>query len=282
MTIQPRPWIDLQDLINEDHTELLCPVPESVTEVAVEAGIEIATAVLYEVTGRRWSGSETSSVRPKAQDSSSLEKIPGWVPSWGEFDSSVGSCSPSASIDLGFFPVSSISEVKIDGAVVSPSTYQLQNQKTLVRIDGNVWPCDQDLSSPTTALNTFVVTFSHGIEPPLAGKHCCAVYAVELAKSFCNLDCALPQRTQYMTRQGISTILLDPLNVIERGMIGLPTVDAWVRAVNPHRRRKRSRMISGLNSGEDEKETCSPPMSASRLNPDYYAYPRRGVNRFCG
>lgn len=282
MTVQPRPWITLNDLTDEDHTEVLCPLPESVTDAAAEAGIEIATAVLYEMTGRRWSGLDTASVRPRAEDTSTPFEVPGWVPSWGEYDSSVGSCTPSDSIDLGFFPVVEISQVKIDGLVMLPTAYQLRNQKTLVRIDGGTWPCDQDLSLPTTDPDTFVVDIVHGIEPPMAGKHCCAVYAVELAKSFCNLDCALPQRTQYMTRQGISTILMDPLNVIERGMIGLPTVDAWIKAVNPHKRRKRAMMASGRNVESDTEKDCSLPLSALRFEVDYYGFPNRGVNRFCG
>ena len=221
-------------------------------------------------------------MRPKAEDTSTTFQVPGWVPSWGEFDSLEGPCTPTDSIELGFFPITEILQVKIDGLVLLPTAYQLRGQKTLVRVDGGTWPCDQDLSLPTTDPDTFVIEFTHGIEPPDAGKHCCAVYAVELAKSFCNLDCSLPQRTQYMTRQGISTILMDPLNVIERGMIGLPTIDAWIKAVNPHTRRKRAMMASGRNVTSDSEEPCTPPMSTLRFGIDYYGYPNRGVNRFCG
>jgi len=278
VTIEPRPWIALEDLADPDNPDLLCPLPDSISDFAAQAAIEIATAVLYEVTGRRWSGADTASVRPSAVDTSSKAVVPGWVPSWGSYDSSNGPCIPTDVLDLGYFPVISIGQVRIDGVVVPSSAYQLQEQKLLVRIDGGVWPCTQNLSDPATAVDTFEVNIVHGIDPPVAGKHCCAFYAAELAKSFCNLDCALPQRTQYVTRQGVSSILADPLNVIDRGMIGLPNVDSWVRAVNPHKRRKRAMMMSGKDFDSGRR----PPLSVNRLGVDYYGYPNRGVNDFCG
>jgi hypothetical protein len=279
VTIEPRPWIALEDLADPDNPDLLFPLPESVSDYAAESAIEIATAVLYEITGRRWSGTASASVRPSAVDTSSKAIVPGWVESWGSYDSSVGACTPTDVLDLGYFPVTAITQVRIDGVVVSPSVYQLQEQKLLVRIDGGTWPCTQNLSAAPTLADTFEVNIVHGIDPPVAGKHCCAFYAAELAKSFCNLDCALPQRTQYVTRQGVSTILADPLNVIERGMVGLPNVDSWVRAVNPHGRRKRSMMVSNRNVDEGR---YVPPLSSLRLEYDYFGYPQRSINRFHG
>ena len=279
MAIQVRPWIELEDLMDEDPSGVLCPLPDSVSELAAFSAIEIASAVLYEVTGRRWSGLDSAVVRPSAEDTSNKFQVPFWNETWGSFASVEGSCVPTDTLNLGYFPVVSVTDVKINGITIATNLYQLQDRKFLVRVDGGVWPCTQNLSAAPTQPDTFAVSVVHGIEPPEAGKHACAVYAAELAKSFCNLDCALPQRTQYMTRQGISTIMLDPLNVIERGMIGLPTVDAWVRAVNPHQRRKRSQIISGKDL---EDQDCSPPMSVLRLGVDFYSFPRRGVNRFCG
>jgi hypothetical protein len=278
VTVEPRPWITLEDLTDEDQSAVLCPLPDSVNETAAQAGIDIASAILYELTGRRWSGIENGVVRPSAQDSSLSFLVPDWVPAWGSYDSLEGACVPSNRIDIGYYPVLNVTQVRLNGVVVAANTYQLQNRKDLVRVDGGVWPCSQDLFSAPTQPDTFEISFVHGIEPPEAGKLACAVYAVELAKSFCNLDCALPQRTQYATRQGISTIMLDPLNVIERGMIGLPTVDSWVRAVNPYKRRKRAMMMSG----KDIEPSCRPPLSVNRLGVDFYGYPNRGINDFCG
>lgn len=280
MTVQTRPWISLEDIVSDDHSELLCALPESVTEAAAVAAIDIASTVLYELTGRRWSGVEESAVRPSAQDSSSNELVPGWNETWGEYDSTTGSCVPVDRIDLGYFPVIDVLQVRIDGAVLMPSAYQLQEQRFLVRIDGGTWPCTQDLSANPSANDTFEVQISHGIEPPDAGKYCCAIYAVELAKSFCNLDCSLPQRAQYVTRQGVSTILMDPLNVVFRGMIGMPTVDSWIRSVNPKGRRKRTMVVSGRNVQSDVDSR--PPLSGSRLYADFYGYPYRSINRFYG
>lgn len=272
MTVQPRPWIEVDDLVSEDDTGVLCPLPDSVTDLAAEAAIEIATAVLYERTGRRWHGVQEQSFRPSAQDPDDNFLIPNWVESWGTLP-----CSPSDTIDFPVFPVKSVVEVRVDGTVVPSSAYQLQDSRRLVRVDGSDWPCSQDLSLPATQLGTFEVKLVHGVEPPEAGKYCCAVYAAELAKAFCNLDCALPQRTQYVTRQGVSALVMDPLNVIFRGMVGLPTVDSWIRSVNPHGRRKRSLVVSGRTvAPEGSEDACWPPS----LPYGTYGHPRRGVNRF--
>lgn len=279
MAVEPRPWITVQELRPDLVGPVLCPLPDTVSDYAAQASIEIATHVLYELTGRRWSGTETSVLRPTARDTSANFFPPGWVPEWGAYDGSEGPCEAVDRVAVGVYPVISVAEVRVGGVVVPPAGYQLQNQRDLVRVDGGVWPCTQDLDAPDTAVDTFSITALHGIEPPEAGKYACAIYAVELAKSFCNLDCALPQRTQYMTRQGVSTILGDPLNVIFRGMIGLPTVDSWIRAVNPKGRRRRTMVVSNKNVN-DPYDKATLPLSAVRA--DYSAYPFRGVNRFHG
>jgi hypothetical protein len=285
VTIEPRPWITLADLTAESGDNVLCPLPDGVTDDAAEAAIALATAVLYERTGRRWSGTAVASVRPAAQDSAALAKVPGWVPSWGTFNSDKGeSCVESDRIELGYYPVLAVPQVRIGGVVLAPSAYQVQDRRTLVRLDGGVWPCDQDLVVPPTQPDTFEVTVLHGIPAPEAGRVACAVYAVELAKAFCGLDCQLPQRTQYVTRQGVSAILADPLNFVERGMIGLPLVDSWIRSVNPQGRRKRAMMVSQRNVTADSKQDdCTPGYRSpfcDGLAVDYYAYPYRNINRF--
>lgn len=46
--------------------------------------------------------------------------------------------------------------------------------------------------------------------------------------------CELPSNTTSVTRQGVTVQMADPAEVIGQGLTGLPDVDAWVRAFNPH------------------------------------------------
>ena len=46
--------------------------------------------------------------------------------------------------------------------------------------------------------------------------------------------CELPTNTTSVTRQGVTVQMADPAEVIGQGLTGLPDVDAWVRAFNPH------------------------------------------------
>ena len=46
--------------------------------------------------------------------------------------------------------------------------------------------------------------------------------------------CQLPARTSSVTRQGVSVQMADPMDIINAGGTGLPDVDMWIRAHNPH------------------------------------------------
>jgi hypothetical protein len=58
------------------------------------------------------------------------------------------SCSGATPSLLLPGPVAEITEVLIDGAVLSPDAYRVDNSSYLVRTDGGGWPACQDLASP--------------------------------------------------------------------------------------------------------------------------------------
>lgn len=46
--------------------------------------------------------------------------------------------------------------------------------------------------------------------------------------------CRLPRNATSVTRQGVSVQMPTPQEIIDSGSTGLPEVDLWVRALNPH------------------------------------------------
>lgn len=136
-------------------------------------------------------------------------------------------------------------EVKVDGQVLPATAYRVDDRRMLVRTDGGHWPHCQQLGMPDTADDTFSVTYRRGVMPGKAAQLALTVLAVEMAKA-CSGDrkCALPSRVTSIVREGITYDLLDNLDVFERGRTGLPRVDMWLAAVNPHAARAPMRAYS--------------------------------------
>jgi len=142
-------------------------------------------------------------------------------------------------------PVAEILEVKVDGSVVEPSSYQRVNGSILVRTDGECWPECQDLNLPDTEPGTWSVRMRPGQMLPRIGEIAAGQLAAEYAKS-CSGDasCALPQQLTSLTRSGIDVQVMDPSTLLDDGLTGLADVDLFIRAVNPKRRTRGSRVLS--------------------------------------
>jgi hypothetical protein len=109
-------------------------------------------------------------------------------------------------------PVISVSEVWIYGAELDPSTYQVEDYRYLVRLDGE-WP--QDVT----------VTYIQGFPPPGGAGAIVSELACEIAKGLCDdSTCRLPKRITSQTRQGV-TIQYPQFT---EGLTGLPMVDMWI------------------------------------------------------
>jgi hypothetical protein len=107
------------------------------------------------------------------------------------------------------------------------------------------WPCCQDLALPATEPGTFEVAFFYGQEPPKAGKHAAAVLACELALACDGSDeCRLPKRLQSITRQGVTAVVLDAFDFLNRRRTGLIEVDSFLAAYNPHGLTRRASVIN--------------------------------------
>jgi hypothetical protein len=216
--------------------------------------IDFSTHVLYRLSGRQFSGVCSDVVRP-ARRYYAADYFP---PLWWRWDRSWGvhtcgrppnracGCGPLSELTLGAYPLREINEVRIDGAVVDPSTYRIDDDRWLVRIDPDLigWPCCQRLDLPVTELDTFQVTFTWGQAPPRAGVIAAKHYAIQLAKGHAGDPCTVPERVLNISVPGATYTLLDPLEFLDKGRTGVPLVDQWLAAVNPNRLMRRAQVIS--------------------------------------
>lgn len=134
-------------------------------------------------------------------------------------------------------PIIEITEVKVDGAVVPSTSYRVDNYHLLVRTDGEAWPTTQDMTLATTEVGTFEITYKRGIPVPYGGQVAAGRLACELAKAAKNdPSCALPQRVQSITRQGVTVAVLDSFDDVDTGRTGIWLIDSWVASVTKPRR----------------------------------------------
>lgn len=137
-------------------------------------------------------------------------------------------------------PVYDVVSVQVDGDVVDPAAYEVRNGRRLVRVDGDVWPADNDPQVTDGQPGSWSVTYRRGVPVPSGGQVAAATLACELAKAYQQApDCRLPQRVQTITREGVTVGLLDPFDGLTDGRTGIWTVDSWVSSIMHPRRRSR-------------------------------------------
>src|SRR5262249_15263105 len=100
-------------------------------------------------------------------------------------------------------PVASVSQVKVDGVVLDPSAYRVDDWRKLVRLDGQQWPICNDLTKNDTETGTWSVTLSFGEDIGTLGNMALGELATQFAKLLaCDTSCMLPKPVQQIVRQG--------------------------------------------------------------------------------
>lgn len=233
-------WITVEDRCS--------PCTDAISDEEFEKWMLPASNIVYNLSGRQFPGvCEVDPIRPCAAHVTQRRidsKPPGWHPTWGVCGcGGPCSCAGNREIALGYYPIDEILEVKIDGEVLDPSEYRLDNWRTLIRLrdpDGRNpgWPTWQELDLDDDQPGTWSVLLSWGREPPPEGVRAAAVLACELAMS-CSPDlageCRLPKNVTSVTREGV-TIVMSPSDFLDKdGKTGLWEVDLFIRSVNPQR-----------------------------------------------
>lgn len=129
--------------------------------------------------------------------------------------------------------------VKVDGIVLSPTAYRIDNGNLLVRQDGGTWPLTQDMGLPLGQPGTMSITYYPGVGPDDALSYAAGLLAIEWYKNFTNKQCALPSMTTNVVRNGVTITLPAYMETS-----GIREVDEIVKNYNPHRLVQRSRIVS--------------------------------------
>lgn len=238
------PWCSVGDI--EGSTRVANVAPEILDDACWAA-----SDILFALAGHTYPGLSEITVRPAVDygsrsgwgttgtgpdaASGGVIDTAGWnpvlaggLPGLGAFDG-----RGLTHVALGVEPVQSVSQLLIGGAVIDPGLYRVDEQRWLVRVDGQAWPWVR----PDAPLGNFDVTLVYGQPPPRAGIRAAMELAIELAQVYNgSTTCFLSGRVTEVVRQGISTVLADPLTLAEKGLIGLPIVDDFlisVRGVKP-------------------------------------------------
>ena len=245
-------WCDPQDIIECSSIDI-----GSDTSI-LEAAATAASEVLFELSGRQYSGRCSQTVRPCSDGcgcwpslfpglSPGAPQYPaGWGPwgfwrgGWGWGGSDCG-CSCLSRALLPGYPVTSITSVKIDGVALATTEYRLDERRYLTRMadangDAQYWPGCQRLDRDDTEEGTWSVTYVHGVVPPEIGKQAAAQLGAEIYQSCIGGACKLPSGTVQVTRAGVS---IQKAPFVSWGMqrgnwaTGLPLVDLFLSSRNP-------------------------------------------------
>jgi hypothetical protein len=229
------PWITPDELSQCCGTVVPCSPSGAMTpldrELALQ-GIQMASEILYNLSARVYSGCCEQTIRPcNVNTGCCCSPAP-----------SQCGCSAVTEVYLGSsWPVREIREVKVDGVNQNLANYHINDRQFLAMTGacgGKTpdFPCCQDMNLMTDCPGTWSVTFTTGMEPPAAGKWACAQLACEIVKSCKNdASCALPQRIQTITRQGVSVVLAGDMAHLEKFLTGIPSVDLFLTSHNPHK-----------------------------------------------
>ena len=243
-------------------------LPQEEADAVFQNCVNMAAEILYALSGRQFGLCEIT-VRPcRKACCDPCQDGPRWTPvlqdgQW--INVSCNSCGDSCSCpnvcEIALpGPVDSITEIRVDGQVLPPSAYRIDNRRYLVALERPVldeegnptgeserfcWPTCQDMTAPATEPNTWEVTYLRGLPIPEAGRRALAELACELCLACLNdSSCRLPKRVTTITRDGVTMALLDPQTFISEGLTGLYGVDLWIRSVNPRGLPRQAAILS--------------------------------------
>lgn len=140
-------------------------------------------------------------------------------------------------IQLARQPVRQVIEVRLNGAVLDASNYDVQRDG-LTRLT-HVWPCASGCSEAPVE-----VDYEFGFEVPPLGELAMGELACELLAALEGRDCQLPSNVTSVARQGTTITLGDAATLFGDSRTGLPVVDAFIQATNPNRLRQSGRVAS--------------------------------------
>jgi len=141
--------------------------------------------------------------------------------------------------------------VTIDGAILDPSAYRIDNGNRLVRMDGQDWPLCQDMNLPDGEEGTFSVSYYVGVGPDDLLNYAAGLLAGEWYKACNGQACQLPNTATQVVRQGVTF----NIPTFDSGTSGIREVDNIIAIYNPHHLKTPSRVVS-VDSIRGRKRTA--------------------------
>jgi hypothetical protein len=232
------------------------------SQEATGMALSMATKVLWALSGRRYGTCSTtlrpcrpSCYQPWPQSHPLLFPWSEWGGSPSNWDASYwfssecGQCSGGCS--CGEVPTvllpslcNAVTQVKVNGVVLDPSAYRLDDNRLLVRTDGYRWPRCNNLRLADTEQGTWSVTAAYGLDVPSEAAGVVGELACQVLRARNGADCRLPMQLQSLIRQGVTITFPDINAAVEAGRTGVYLVDLWLAAVNPNRLQQRSRVYA--------------------------------------
>lgn len=211
------------------------PEPDTDADaLRTDHAVELAAAVIWALSGRQY-GLCPETVRPCPDTG----RCYGWGPGvkWTANSCACGARCERVGPNVLHLPhrrarpIRSIESVTIEGVDLDPSEYALEGDALYRR--GAAWPT-QRLDRPLGDPGTWSVTYLAGTEPPAGVGTLTGQLAREFLAACTSGKCRLPRRVRAVTRQGVSYDMVDPTDIYSTGKTGIPEIDLWLSAVNPH------------------------------------------------
>lgn len=220
------------------------PVYESAV-VSMEAAKSLAVEVLWALSGRQFCLQEAV-VRPcpAAPVTGVVDRLT-YTPSYDLYSlfdygwsligcGCVGRCVSSGPSMVHLDgPVYAIEEVLIGDEVLDETEYVLEGD-VLYRTGAAWWP-SQDMTRPAGEPGTWQVTYLWGSEPPPGTAKLAGLLTAEFYAACTGGKCRLPRTVSEVSRQGVTHRVVNPSDIYATGKTGIPEIDLWLSAVNPHR-----------------------------------------------
>lgn len=135
-------------------------------------------------------------------------------------------CWGGDTLDVPWTPIRDVVEIRIDGIVLDPSSYQVVESSKIVRTDGGHWPmlCENGTDG-------FTVTYNYGIDLPTGGKLVFAQYICEKVKECLGIECSISKIHRYQTKSEVknSFVFTPSAEFLYNNMLtGFAPLDSWI------------------------------------------------------
>lgn len=248
----------------EDWVPLWCGELSTAAMAVTGDALTMATQVLWQLSGQRFGLCEVT-LRPcRHECAEGYGTLGDWWAGVGTFASGgprpwwvdgvwynvCGGCTSGCSCTelseaLLPAPTRDVVAVRLDGIILDPSTYRVDENRRLVRTDGTPWPYCQRMDLADTQPGTWSVTLTVGEDVPVLAQRAVADLAAEFAKDCAGEDCVVPYDVTSLTRQGLTLDFGNPnvetVDPLIR-LLGLRIVRLFLATYNPNGLQRRGKV----------------------------------------